>query len=55
MTEYEGTLALGICRLIINLAKIKHPGQSKNWYLDKVIYDLKRSSRFIGTKRSEKQ
>jgi hypothetical protein len=27
---------------LINLEKIKHPGQSKSWYLDKVIYDLKR-------------
>jgi hypothetical protein len=28
---------------LINLEKVKHPGQSKSWYLDKVIYDLKRS------------
>ena len=29
---------------LINLEKIKHPGQSKSWYLDKVIYDLKREA-----------
>jgi hypothetical protein len=27
---------------LINLEKIKHPNQSESWYLDKVIYDLKR-------------
>jgi hypothetical protein len=29
---------------LINLEKIKHPGQSESWYLDKVIYDLRRSA-----------
>lgn len=28
---------------LINLEKIKHPGQSQSWYLDKVIYDIRRS------------
>lgn len=27
---------------LINLAKLKHPGKSECWYLDKVLYDLKR-------------
>lgn len=31
-------------RRLINLEKVKHPGQSENWYLDKVIYDLKREA-----------
>ena len=29
---------------LIDLEKIKHPGQSESWYLDKVIYDLKRAA-----------
>ena len=29
---------------LVNLEKIKHPGQSESWYLDKVIYDLKREA-----------
>ncbi|WP_036488501.1 hypothetical protein [Myxosarcina sp. GI1] len=29
---------------LINLEKIKHPGHSQSWYLDKVIYDLRRSA-----------
>jgi hypothetical protein len=27
---------------LIDLERIKHPGQSESWYLDKVIYDLRR-------------
>lgn len=29
---------------LIDLEKIKHPGQSESWYLDKVIYDLRREA-----------
>jgi hypothetical protein len=29
---------------LIDLEKIKHPGQSESWYLDKVIYDLRRAA-----------
>ena len=29
---------------LVNLEKIKHPGQSESWYLDKVIYDLRREA-----------
>ena len=29
---------------LINLEKIKHPGQSESWYLDKVVYDLRREA-----------
>jgi hypothetical protein len=29
---------------LINLEKIKYPGQSESWYLDKVIYNLRRSA-----------
>jgi len=29
---------------LINLEKNKHPGQSESWYLDKVIYDLRREA-----------
>ncbi|MGL5078449.1 MAG: hypothetical protein ACRDBG_21845 [Waterburya sp.] len=28
---------------LINLEKIKHPGQLESWYLDKVVYDLRRA------------
>lgn len=41
------TLVRGQCDIaerLINLEKIKHPGQSESWYLDKVIYDLRRSA-----------
>ena len=31
-------------RRLIDLEKIKHPGQSESWYLDKVIYDLRREA-----------
>ena len=27
---------------LVNLEKVKHPDQLESWYLDKVIYDLKR-------------
>ncbi|GAB4551963.1 MAG: hypothetical protein Tsb0014_45980 [Pleurocapsa sp.] len=29
---------------LIDLERIKHPGQSESWYLDKVIYDLRREA-----------
>lgn len=29
---------------LINLEKIKHPGQLESWYLDKVVYDLRREA-----------
>ena len=29
---------------LVNLQKVKHPGQSESWYLDKVIFDLKREA-----------
>jgi hypothetical protein len=29
---------------LINFEKIKHPGQLESWYLDKVIYDLRREA-----------
>ena len=29
---------------LIDLEKIKHPGQSESWYLDKVVYDLRREA-----------
>ena len=29
---------------LIDLEKIKHPGQPESWYLDKVVYDLKREA-----------
>jgi hypothetical protein len=29
---------------LINLEKNKHPGQSESWYLDKVVYDLRRAA-----------
>lgn len=29
---------------LIDLERIKHPGQSESWYLDKVIYDLRRET-----------
>jgi hypothetical protein len=29
---------------LIDLEQIKHPGKSKSWYLDKVIYDLRREA-----------
>ena len=27
---------------LIKLAKLQHPGKTEHWYLDKVLYDLKR-------------
>ena len=29
---------------LVNLQKVKHPGQSESWYIDKVIYDLRREA-----------
>jgi hypothetical protein len=29
---------------LIDLEKIRHPGQLESWYLDKVIYDLRRKA-----------
>lgn len=29
---------------LVNLEEAKHPGQLKSWYIDKVIYDLKREA-----------
>ena len=29
---------------LIDLEKVKHPGQSESWYVDKVIYDLRREA-----------
>ena len=29
---------------LVELEKVKHPGQSESWYLDKVIYDLRREA-----------
>ncbi len=29
---------------LVDLEKIKHPGQSESWYLDKVVYDLRREA-----------
>ena len=29
---------------LIDLEKTKHPGHSESWYLDKVIYDLRRAA-----------
>lgn len=29
---------------LIDLERIKHPGQSESWYLDKIIYDLRREA-----------
>ena len=29
---------------LVNLEKMKHPGQPESWYLDKVIYDLQREA-----------
>ena len=29
---------------LINLEKNLHPGQLESWYLDKVIYDLRRAA-----------
>ena len=31
-------------RRLVNLEKNLHPGQLESWYLDKVIYDLKRAA-----------
>ncbi|MGV2830470.1 hypothetical protein [Myxosarcina sp. GI1(2024)] len=33
-----------IANRLIDLEKIKHPGQSESWYLDKVIYNLRRAA-----------
>lgn len=29
---------------LIDFEKIRHPGQLESWYLDKVIYDLRRAA-----------
>lgn len=29
---------------LIDLEQVRHPGHSESWYLDKVIYDLRRSA-----------
>lgn len=29
---------------LVNLEKVKHPGQLGSWYLDKVIYNLEREA-----------
>ena len=29
---------------LVNIEKIKHPNQPESWYLDKVIYDLRREA-----------
>ena len=29
---------------LVNLQKVKHPGQSESWYLDKVIFELKKEA-----------
>ena len=43
-TAYGSSDKSDTAQRLIDLEKIKHPGQPESWYLDKVVYDLKREA-----------
>lgn len=42
----------GLARRLLKHARVKHPGQSDRWYVEKVIYDLERDRAGSGSCKS---